>query len=179
MEIISERSSQGLVAASRHSSNRKLTILSSICTQQIHGVVRRIEAALPSPDLRRTFFQDPLAIGDAEGFKFPVPSEYDFSLLTEIIKFRFKVSPLSEEVNVENYELFETMTGKVVTADTRLLPGTAITMALLVYQRFSGDERCPMPRCGSDRSSPVVGGGRLWSVQDFEPALTPVRTHNT
>ena len=140
-------------------------MLPSVCIQQTYGVLLRIEASLPAPDIRRTFFQDPLAIEDAEGVRFPVPSEYDFKLLNDIIKLRFEVGPLSKDVRVGNYELFKTLNGKdVITADTRLLPGTAITMALLMREDFTQAGCCPMPRCRSDRSLPVPGGGRLWSV---------------
>ncbi len=40
-------------------------------------------------DGRWTFFQAALMIEDALGRKFPVPSEYDYGLLDNIIKYRF------------------------------------------------------------------------------------------
>lgn len=126
-------------------------------------MVLDIKTSLLSPDTRRTFFQAPLAVEDALGFKFPVPSEFDYDLLDTIIKRRFKSGPGSMEVKAGNYELFKTKNStEVVTATMRLLPGTAITMAIIVSKPTSTDEICPMPRCGSNRTSPAPGGGRLW-----------------
>jgi hypothetical protein len=56
--------------------------------------------------MRWTYFQVPLIVEDALGFKFPVPSEYDHDLLNTIIKHRFLEGPGSLDVNLGNYELF-------------------------------------------------------------------------
>ena len=142
--------------------------VSSVSTQQMYGVVLRIEASLPTLDTRRTFFQDPLLVEDAL-CKFPVPSEYDFQLLDEIIRFRFKAGPGSRDVEMGNYELSKTRrSDQTVTASTRLLPGTAITMAILVSIRPLTDECCPMPKCLSDRTAPTSDGGRLWWVPPLQ-----------
>jgi hypothetical protein len=114
-------------------------------------------------DTRWTFFQAPLLVEDALGFKFPVPSEYDFSLLDMIVRHRFQKGEGSLDVKFGNYELFKTKNSKqVISADVRLLPGTEITMAIIVSRPVSNEERCPMPRCGSSLNSPAPGGGLSW-----------------
>jgi hypothetical protein len=114
-------------------------------------------------DTRWTFFQAPLIVEDALRFKFPVPSDYDYELLDTIIKYRFLDGPGSLDVKVGNYELFKTKDNKeVLSATTRLLPGTSITMAILIGKLELTDHTCPMPLCRSNRSTAVPGGGRLW-----------------
>ncbi|OCL02273.1 hypothetical protein AOQ84DRAFT_305017 [Glonium stellatum] len=145
---------------------RSLTnLVSRVCisTQQIYGVVLDIKSSLPPPDTRWTFFQAPLLIEDALGCRYPVPSEYSFELLNEIIRLRFKVGPGSQDVKVGNYELFKTQKSEeVVTANTRLFPGTSITMAIIVARPVRTGEHCPMPQCASDQILPTTSGGRFW-----------------
>jgi hypothetical protein len=143
-------------------STSKLNYL-SVSTQQIYGIVLEIKSSLTLEDTRWAFFQAPLVVEDALGFKFPVPSEYDYELLDTIIKHRFLDGPGSLHVKVGNYELFKTKDSKqVLSASSRLLPGTSITMAILVGKQELADHTCPMPLCKSNRSTAVAGGGRLW-----------------
>lgn len=112
-----------------------------------------------------TYFQAPLTVEDALGYKFPVPSEYSFDLLESIIKHRFKDGLGSLEVQSGNYQLFKSSnSNQDISATTRLLPGMNITMAIIVDQKRSAGEACPRPRCGSRRTAPAPGGGRLWYV---------------
>jgi hypothetical protein len=79
-------------------------------------VVLEIKGSLATADTRWTFFQAPLLVEDALGFKFPVPSEYDYELLNAIIKHRFLEGPGSLEIKAGNYELFNTKNSKQVTS---------------------------------------------------------------
>jgi hypothetical protein len=134
-----------------------------VTTQQTYAILLEIESSLPPVDARWAFFQDPLILEDALGFKFPVPSEYEFELLNTIIKHRFREGPRSDEVKEGEYELFMTKApASVLSPGTRLLPGVAITMAIVIHQATASDEVCPMPRCGSDQVIAMPGGGRTW-----------------
>lgn len=116
----------------------------------MYGVVLEIRSSLAIVDTRWTFFQAPLTIEDALGFKFPVPSKYDYQLLDTIIKYRFLDGPGSIEVKVGNYELFKTKDSEqVLSASIRLLPGTNITMAIFIGKLKHIGNSCPMPLCGS------------------------------
>jgi hypothetical protein len=135
----------------------------SVSTQQIYTVVLEMKSSLPLGDTRWTYFQEPLIVEDALGFKFPVPSEYDYELLNNIVKHRFTDGPGSSEVEAGNYELSNTKNSQqVISANMWLLPGTSITMAILVRGPKFGHEECPMPRCRSIRTTIAPGGGRLW-----------------
>jgi hypothetical protein len=84
-------------------------------------------------DTRWTFFQAPLEVEDALGFKFPIPTEYDYDLIETIIRHRFKSGARSMEVKVGNYELCNTRKrSDIITKTSRLLPGTALTMIIVV-----------------------------------------------
>jgi hypothetical protein len=120
-------------------------------------------AIIGTPDPRWTFFQAPLLVEDALGRKLPVPSEYDFDLLNGVLKLRFQKGPGSGDVMLGNYELFDTCNSKrVITANTRLLPGSKITMAILVNKPLIEDDHCPMQSCRSNRTSRAPGGGKIW-----------------
>jgi hypothetical protein len=138
---------------------------SSVSTQQTHVAMLEIKNSFSTVDTRWSFFQSPLVVEDALGFKFPVPSEYDYELLDTIIKHRFQDGPGCLEVNAGNYEIFKSKErNQIISVGVRLLPGTAITMAVLVAKPPSQllDEVCPMRKCGSKHSSIAVGGGRIW-----------------
>ncbi|TVY87151.1 hypothetical protein LAWI1_G007091 [Lachnellula willkommii] len=132
---------------------------------KIYGIVLEIRGSLASPDAKWIFFQAPLMVEDALGFKFPVPSEYDFKLLNAIIKHRFLEGPGSSEVQADNYEIFSAKNSQVVISEnTRLLPGASIIMATLLDKpagKVYTDETCPMPRCGSILTRAAPGGGRI------------------
>jgi hypothetical protein len=124
-----------------------------------------MKSSIAGPDTRWSFFQAPLAVEDALGFKFPVPSEYDFDLLEAVIKQKFKTGPGSLDVQAGNYEYFKTKNSNDVLSKTsRLLPGMAITMAIILVHPKLTDEICPMPGCDSIYTSEPLGGGRTWYV---------------
>ncbi|KAJ6032237.1 hypothetical protein N7540_002969 [Penicillium herquei] len=140
-------------------------VVDSVTTQQTYSIVLEIKSSLAPIDPRWTFFQAPFVVEDALGLKFPVPSEYDFELLTAIIKHRFQEGPGSGEVQAGDYEIFKTKNRKTaLSSGDRLLPGTAITMAVIVKQRNPTGEACPMPQCGSDEVIPMPGGGTRCSL---------------
>ncbi|OCL06463.1 hypothetical protein AOQ84DRAFT_410939 [Glonium stellatum] len=133
---------------------------------QTYAVVLEIRSSLiAAPDARWSFFQAPLIVEDALGRKFPVPSEYNYELLNMIIKQKFRTGPGSLEIEAGNYEIFNTKNRRQpIRTDAALLPGTGITMAILVsaVTATSSDEVCPMSRCQSNKTTIAPGGGRIW-----------------
>jgi hypothetical protein len=136
----------------------------SVSTQKIYSILLEIRLSLPV-DTRWTFFQAPYAFEDALGYRYPIPSEYDFESIQNIIKYRLRQSPAYREVVLGNYELFNTQNPKqVMSAHMLTPPGTAITMAILLNKPNIPSDYCPMPHCRSDETQPVKGGGRNWLV---------------
>ncbi|XXG93972.1 hypothetical protein Hte_000222 [Hypoxylon texense] len=136
-----------------------------VSTQQIYAVVLEIRTSITSaPDIRWTFLQDPFIVEDALGRKFPVPSEYDYSLLDVIIKHKFQDGPGAEQVAAGDYEIMDAKNRQhVLSTNSWLRPGCSITMAILVgrpHLAVLTDEDCPMPRCRSNNTIVVPGGGR-------------------
>lgn len=134
----------------------------SVSTQQIYTVVLEIRDSVSIVDARWTHFQAPYTVEDALGYKFPVPSEYDFTTLEGLIQIRFRQGPGALEVSEGSYELLKSSKrSENITATSRLLPGTAITMAIIIDADTSG-RACPMPRCQSLQASICPGGGFTW-----------------
>ncbi len=110
--------------------------------------------------------QDPVLVEDALGRKFPVPSEYDFGLLDQIIRHKFDVGPGSAEVRHGNYQILDAKNRDLVlSSQSRLRPGSLLLMAILVAKPpidLLTDDACPMPRCTSNKTMQVEGGGRAW-----------------
>ena len=137
----------------------------SVSTQQIYTVVLEIRDTLTGPDTRWTYLQAPFRVEDALGFQFPVPSEYDYDMLITIIQRRFQKGAGSLDVRAGNYELCKTKkSSELVTAGTRLTPGTAITMAIIIFTPRASNASCPMPGCGSSKATPCPGGAFIWYV---------------
>jgi hypothetical protein len=114
------------------------------------------------PDIRWTLLQDPVLVEDALGRKFPVPSEYDFSLLNQIIRHKFDTGPGSAQVREGDYQILDAKYRHLVLSpQSRLPPGSLLIMAVLVGKPVF-DCICPIPRCGSVETTQVEGGGRLW-----------------
>ncbi|KAH7130699.1 hypothetical protein B0J11DRAFT_548958 [Dendryphion nanum] len=134
-----------------------------VSTQQIYTIVLEIRNHVTSVDTRWSFFQEPVVIEDAFGFKFPVPSEYDFDMLQTIIQLRFKDVPGSSEVRLGNYELCETRCrDKRLNKNARIHPGAEITMAMIVGVASPEVQACPVPSCGSSRVVLHAKGGMIW-----------------
>ncbi|OBT40995.1 hypothetical protein VE00_08259 [Pseudogymnoascus sp. WSF 3629] len=157
-----------MVSGELHSSLKSLgEMVAKVCvsTQQIYTVVLEIRGSLNTPNAKWSFFQDPIIVEDALGFKFPVPSEYDYALLNAIIKHRFLEGPGSWHVQLGKYELFSAKNSQDIFSESvRLLPGSLIIMAILLNKPTSTvytDEMCPMPRCGSTLTTSARGGGRI------------------
>ncbi|SPN99173.1 uncharacterized protein DNG_02208 [Cephalotrichum gorgonifer] len=137
-----------------------------VSTQQIYSVVLEIRGFMMTrPDCRWTFFQDPVMVEDALGLKFPVPSEYDFELLDQIIRYRFRTGPGSTEVGLGDYQVMESRrSSTILSAESRIRPGSSLIMAILIGKPpsdVSTDRSCPMPRCTSTETNSVEGGGRV------------------
>jgi hypothetical protein len=114
-------------------------------------------------DTRWTYFQAPLAVEDARGNRFPFPAEYDLSLLDTIIRDRFQNGPGASDVRGGNYELCKTKRrSEQITTTSRLLPGTEITMAIIIATPEAIDATCPIRRCGSIEITAYPGGGFTW-----------------
>ncbi|KAK3902573.1 hypothetical protein C8A05DRAFT_33716 [Staphylotrichum tortipilum] len=136
-----------------------------VSTQQIYIIIQEIRGAvLTRPDIRWAFLQEPVLVEDALGRKFPVPSEYDFSLLDRIIRHKFDTGPGSAEVKHGDYQILDAKKrDSALSPQSRLRPGSLLLMALLVGKPPSAlaDRACPMPHCTSVRTIQVEGGGRV------------------
>ncbi|KAI1410823.1 hypothetical protein F5Y13DRAFT_166896 [Hypoxylon sp. FL1857] len=138
-----------------------------VSSQQIYAVVLEIQTSITStPDITWNFFQDPLIVEDALGRKFPVPSEYDYSLLDAIIKHRFQDGPGAVQVAAGDYEIMDAGNRlHILSANSLLRPGCSITMAVLVKKPRSvvlAGGCCPMPRCRSSNTIAMPSGGRQY-----------------
>ncbi|KAF2800861.1 hypothetical protein K505DRAFT_227706 [Melanomma pulvis-pyrius CBS 109.77] len=134
-----------------------------VSTQQIYTIVLEIRASVTIADTRWTHFQAPFSVEDALGFKFPIPSEYDYDMVETIIRRRFKEGTGSQDVIAGNYELCKAQKrSETITATSRLVPGTAIIMAVIVSIAESSDSSCPIPQCGSRTILSCPGGGHTW-----------------
>jgi hypothetical protein len=116
-----------------------------------------------SVDTRWTFFQAPLEVEDAFGVKFPIPTEYDYDLIDTVIRHRFKLGGGSMEVKAGNYELCRKQNRfDVITETSRLQPGTAITMFIIVSTQIVKEAVWPIPPYESAEVIPYPGGGSIW-----------------
>lgn len=94
-----------------------------------------------------------------------MPSEYDFDLLDAIIQHKFETEPGRLEVKAGKYEYFKTKNSSdVLSRSSLLLPGTAITMAIILIRPILTNETCPMLGCNSIQTTEALGGGRTWYV---------------
>ena len=124
-----------------------------------------IKTSLAGPDIRWTFFQAPFLVEDTFGQKFPVPSEYDFDLLDAVVKHKFSSGPGSAEVHDGNYEYFKTKDSNAsISGKSRLFPGMAITMAVIVPRPGSVSDTCPVSGCSSLSLTEMPSGGKTWYV---------------
>lgn len=131
--------------------------------QQVHTILLEMRNTNSTVDTRMTYFQVPFVVEDALGFKFPVPSEYDYDLINAIVRHRFKEGPGSGDVIAGHCELCKMdKRSETITATTRLVPGTAIVMAIIVEASNYNSASCPMLHCESSEASPSPGGGFIW-----------------
>ena len=116
-------------------------------------------------DTRFTYFQAFVKVEDVLGRVFPFPSECSVSALNAEIKARFKEGPGKKEVKAGNYEIFNTKDSKqllTATADSKLLPGISVSMAVVLEQIFVDGDECPMPYCTSRTFTEALGGWKNW-----------------
>ena len=133
----------------------------SASTQQIYTIVLEIRDSGRAVNTGWTYFQDPFVVEDAFGRKFPVPSEFDYDMLDTIVRQKFKDGMGFQDVVNGNYEYCKAnMRSAVITETSRLVPGMAIVMALVIDALSS--KRCPMPICGSLRADACPSGGFMW-----------------
>ena len=139
--------------------------LYSVSTRQIYTIVSDLRAKMSGIDTRLTFFRVPIKFEDVLGRVSPFPSECSASALYVEIRARFKEGPGKREVEHGDWDIFyaedpeHLLTTK---ADSGLLPGISIVMAIVVEQGFDNGDDCPMPRCPSKRFERALGGGRIW-----------------
>ncbi|TEY81030.1 hypothetical protein BOTCAL_0035g00230 [Botryotinia calthae] len=147
-------------------------------TQQMLLMASEIRGMLSSIDTRFTYFQAPVKVEDALGRGFPIPSEYSFDDLRATIHSRFKEGPGHYQVSSVHYDILNGKNRKqVISAGScerrEFLPGSTLTMAIILDDVLThGEGLCPMPRCGSRTSSPVIGGATM----NLPPFLLPI--HN-
>ncbi|KAH7085728.1 hypothetical protein BKA63DRAFT_529309 [Paraphoma chrysanthemicola] len=134
-------------------------IINRVCvsTQQIYAVVLDIRDNLL--DARWTYFQACVKVEDALGISFSVPAECDYYMLVTMIERKFEAGIGAADVQAGNYELCLTQKrSELITAETKFMPGIAITMAIIISTSTASYGACPMPHCGSTKSSATVGG---------------------
>jgi hypothetical protein len=131
-------------------------------THQIYGLLLEIKGSML--DVRWTYFQAPLQVEDAMGRKFPVPSEYDFSLLQAIIQHRFRDNgTVALMVQKGDYELsYAKQRNRVLSANTGIRPGSQIVMAVILEEKAVRAHTCPIQICGSIEVKASLGGGYRW-----------------
>ncbi|KAB8298850.1 hypothetical protein EYC80_001011 [Monilinia laxa] len=140
-------------------------VQSLLSLQQVLKLVQELRVIAPAVDTRFTYFQAPVKVEDALGRVFPVPSDYSFGDLRALIQHRFKVGPGHSQVSNGNYEIFNSKNRKQIVSEEYcnilgLSPGSMLTMAIIVDEIVkTQDNTCPMPRCGSHNTSPLMGGG--------------------
>ena len=112
-------------------------------TQRIPDVLTEVKNSVPNINTSWTHFQSPFVVEDALGFKFPVPSEYDYNTLNLIIQHRFRTGAGASEVKAGRYQLLKSrLKNDVVSENTRLLPGTEITMAIITSSTAPEYDQC-------------------------------------
>jgi hypothetical protein len=136
-------------------------LVGSVSTQQIYSLLLEIKSSVL--DVRWTYFQAPLQVEDALGERFPVPSEYDFSLLQQIIRHRFQDDgQVSALVREGDYELsYANNSNQVLSNGHRLRPGSQLVMAVVIG-KIAQYDACPIPNCVSTEVKAVHGGGYRW-----------------
>ena len=135
---------------------------------QIQDIVLHTQTRLPPPDHRFTWFQEPVKFEDALGRVLPIPSEYNYGMVTAIIRDQFRSGPGHRLVLAKQYELFDVRNAASSITNEQwagFLPGAHIKMAAIVGQEFNSQERCPMPQCVSETFSAAMGGGYTWYAQ--------------
>ncbi|KAF2250016.1 hypothetical protein BU26DRAFT_563901 [Trematosphaeria pertusa] len=136
-------------------------MLSRLCesTEQIYTILVQIKTCTPAVNTRWTFFQDPVVVEDAFGVKFPVPSEYDGTLLHAIIRHRFSRGCEIQNVTDGGYSVFYTDDpSRSLSAIDHLFPGCRITVAAFVgYNVALGTPDCPI--CGSSNRAALPADG--------------------
>ncbi|CAH0022954.1 unnamed protein product [Clonostachys rhizophaga] len=145
---------------------KEIVVKACVSTQQIYSVVLDIKASIASKvDVRWSFFQDPLICEDALGRKFPVPSEYDFTMLNVIIRQRFQTGPGSAEVALGDFEITEaTDRSSILSESSFLRPGSSLLMAILIEKQpiIMPEETCRICYSSVSVTRKVDGGGRIW-----------------
>jgi hypothetical protein len=134
-------------------------------------------------DLRWTYFQAPIQVEDLLGRKFPVPSEYDLSLLQTIIQHRFKDDgEVGEFVSRGNYELLYSNNGDLPVSTTGCMkPGTQVVMAIIFKytSNFTHKEQRPLPKPNSRDVSSSIDDSYNWYVFTRNPLRTYVDRYLT
>jgi hypothetical protein len=138
-----------------------LIVQVSRSTQQIYGLLLDIKSS--NLDVRWTWFQAPLQVEDALGKKFPVPSEYDFPTLQDIIRPFNGEGLVAMMVRSGDYELaYANHRTQILSRNALLRPGSYIIMAVIVVRSLGSQQSCPMLRCGSTETKVERGGGYRW-----------------
>jgi hypothetical protein len=113
-------------------------------------------------------------VEDALGYKFLVPSEYDFSLLQVIIQHRFQEDgEVGALVHKGDYELsYANNSDQILCATGRMKPGSHVVMAIILENGVANRNICPLPRCASKDIDSATGGGYKWYVFKRDPMYT-------
>jgi hypothetical protein len=104
-------------------------------------------------------------VEDVLGERFPAPSEYDFSLLQDIILHRFQDGgQVSSMVCRGNYELsYARNSTHILSEGVQLRPGSLVIMAVILTQTEE-IVACPIRSCRSREYQTLQSGGFRWLV---------------
>lgn len=133
--------------------------------RQIYEIVLKWQTAAPYPDIRHTWFQEPVKLEDALGRILVIPSEYDYSKVEAIIRAQFSKGPGRRKVLDGDYTLLNARNSNHIisgSAWTGLIPGMSIRMAMIYEHPFGEAQRCPMPHCFSQTFLTLPEGGNVW-----------------
>lgn len=97
---------------------------------------------------------------------YPIPSEWPWDEVVNVLRYKFREGPGASAVRRGDFELCKTKKrSEIITSTSRLLPGTAITMAVMFATELTNRGLCcPIGHCGSSNIVAYPGGGFKWYV---------------
>ena|ERR1700733_13589562 len=122
-----------------------------------------IQSTLGGPDTRHTWFQEPMRLEDAYGRIWPIPVEYDYSMVEGALHGKFLSGRGSRLVKENQWQLFDSSNPRSVFSreNWEPTPGMKITMAM-VLQSIYHKMCCPRLNCHSEAYTDALGGGKNW-----------------
>lgn len=140
----------------------KLTI-NSAKVAEMYNILIVVRSRLPEPDTRHTWFQEPVKLEDAYGRIWPIPVEYDYSMMEGALRGKFQNGRGKSLVERNRWQLFDsTNTQHIISpVNWEPIPGMKITMAMIIPQN-DNIVVCPRLNCISTSFHMAMGGGQVW-----------------